>query len=563
MSRNQSSRFAINPTNLDISRSRFNSPFSVKTSLNVGSIVPLCRPIEILPGDTLKIKSAKVIRMQTLKTPIMDNLYFDTYYFFVPNRIVWEHWKQFQGENTQSAWLPSTTYQVPQITAPSGGWNIGTIADYFGLPTGVGNISVNALPFRAYAKIMDEWFRDENFLDPLNIPVSDATVTGSNGSTFVNDVAKGGVPYLAAKYYDYFTGCLPAPQKGPDVMLPLGTNAPVYTGADNPTPLTKKEIRFGTVDGTALSSTYSELGLYKDTPNTNGYGIEYPLSSSPSGAHAVYPTNLYTDLSLATGSSVNQLRLAFAVQKLYEKDARGGTRYTEILKSHFGVTSPDARQQRPEYLGGNRVPITINQILQSSGSVSGQTPQGTTTGQSLTVDQNYDFTKSFTEHGFVICVGVARYDHTYQDGIARFWSRKTRFDYYMPVFANIGEMAVLNKEIYAQGSSVVNPNTGKAYDDEVFGYQEAWCDYRHIPNMVSGQMRSSAGTYLDTWHLADDYSSMPYLSNTWISEDPSTVDRVLCVAHSVSDQFFLDAHFSCEFTRAMPLYSIPGLIDHH
>lgn len=544
MNRNTESHFALNPTRIDMSRSTFDRSSSLKTSFNVGDLVPFYLD-EVLPGDTFKIKTSKVVRMQTLLTPMMDNVYLDTYYFFVPNRLTWNHWKEFNGENTGSAWIPQTEYEVPQITAPDGGWQVGTIADYFGLPTGVSGISVSSLPFRAYALIVNEWFRDQNLQDPLVIPLDDATVEGVNSATFVTDVVKGGKPFICAKYHDYFTSALPAPQKGPDVTIPVsgGSNFPVVTMVDTvPTPGT-----------TPLSITYKSatngsagtVGVIKNT------GIVEVQNDSDG---QFVPNNLWAvndgAVSMAT---INQLRLAFQIQKMYERDARGGTRYIEILKSHFGVTSPDARLQRPEYLGGNRIPININQVIQQSETTS-SSPQGNVAGQSLTTDSHYDFTKSFTEHGFVIGLMVARYDHTYQQGIDRMWSRKDRFDYYWPVFANIGEQAIKNKEIYAQGS---------AKDDEVFGYQEAWADYRYKPNRVTGEMRSAYAQSLDVWHLADDYSALPSLSDSWIREDKTNVDRVLAVTSTVSNQLFADVFVSNRTTRPMPMYSIPGLIDHH
>lgn len=549
MNRNVESHFSQLP-NADIQRSRFDRSSSVKTTFNVGDIIPFYVD-EVLPGDTFDIKTSKVVRMQSLVTPIMDNIYLDTYFFFVPNRLVWEHWQEFNGENTQSAWIPATEYQVPQLTSPTGGWSIGTIADYMGIPTGVSNLSVNAMPFRAYALIMNDWFRDENLSDPLNVPVNDVTQTGSNGDDYVTDVALGGMPFKAAKYHDYFTSCLPSPQKGPDVLLPLGGDAPLKT-------LPFDEMKFpipaapGLVFGNQVDSGVSNYSsLRMDLSGTSDPVSFYETSTATSGVGMV-PINLVADLSQATAATINQLRMAFQVQKLYERDARGGTRYIEILKSHFGVTSPDSRLQRPEYLGGNRIPININQVLQTS-QTSDQSPQGNPVGQSLTTDTHRDFVKSFVEHGFVIGVMVARYDHTYQQGLERFWSRRDRFDYYWPVFAHIGEQAVKNREIYAQGT---------AADDEVFGYQEAWADYRYKPNRVTGEMRSSAPLSLDVWHLADDYDSQPYLSDSWIREDKSTVDRVLAVSSNNSAQLFCDIYVNNRTTRPMPVYSIPGLIDH-
>lgn len=564
MNRNVESHFALNPTRIDLSRSTFDRSSSVKTSFNAGDIVPFFLE-EVLPGDTFNVKSSKVVRMQTLLTPMMDNVYLDTYYFFVPNRLVWKHWKEFNGENTESAWIPETTYEVPQITSPTGtGWAVGTIADYFGIPTGVPNLSVSALPFRAYALIMNEWFRDQNLSDPLVVPDDDATVAGVNTGTFVSDVAKGGKPYIAAKYHDYFTSCLPSPQKGPDVTIPVA-EAGNYAVVGNGKALALTD---GTLRGAAFQrNNYGLGGLNSSLGMAPGTKIDTGSSTFDASTLLGVPTaaQLGSDLSksglvaVSTGNAqaatINQLRLAFQIQKLYERDARGGSRYIEILKSHFGVTSPDARLQRPEYLGGNRVPININQVIQQSGTGTGSsTPQGTVVGMSQTTDSHSDFIKSFTEHGFIIGVMVARYDHTYQQGLDRMWSRKDRFDYYWPVFANIGEQAVKNKEIYAQGN---------AEDDEVFGYQEAWADYRYKPNRVTGEMRSAYAQSLDVWHLADDYAQRPSLSDSWIREDKTNIDRVLAVTSSVSNQFFADIYVENRATRPMPLYSIPGLIDHH
>ena len=562
MNRNVESHFALNPTRIDMSRSTFDRSSSVKTSFNVGDIVPFFLE-EVLPGDTFNVRTSKVVRMQTLLTPMMDNVYLDSYYFFVPNRLVWNHWKEFNGENTESAWIPTTEYSVPQITAPSAGWSVGTLADYFGLPTGVGGLSVSALPFRAYALVMNEWFRDQNLQDPLVVPVDDATVAGVNTGNFVTDCAKGGLPYIAAKYHDYFTSCLPSPQKGPDVTLKVASqnDLPVVTKAvDSPASSFAEGLRFGLLDsGDWCVNGGSTVIGFDGTFTGTRPGLVSQTTGLSGGSHgdwSIAPSNLWAiNSGNAVVATINQLRMAFQIQKLYERDARGGTRYIEVLKSHFGVTSPDARLQRPEYLGGNRVPINVNQVIQQSGTGAGaDTPQGTVVGMSQTTDSNHDFMKSFTEHGYIIGVMVARYDHTYQQGIERHWSRKTRFDFYWPVFANIGEQAVLNKEIFAQGT---------AKDNEVFGYQEAWSDYRYKPNRVTGEMRSAYEQSLDVWHLADDYASLPSLSDSWIREDKNTVDRVLAVKSTVSDQLFADIYVSNRATRPMPMYSVPGLIDHH
>lgn len=565
MNRNTESHFSLSP-HVDISRSRFDRSASLKTSFNAGDVVPFFLE-EVLPGDTFSVDTSKVVRMQTLLTPMMDNVYLDTYYFFVPNRLVWDHWKEFCGENTESAWIPQTEYTMPQITSPAGqGWSVGTLADYFGIPTGVAGLSVSALPFRAYALIMNEWFRDQNLQDPLVVPTDDSTVAGVNTGTLVTDVAKGGKPFIAAKYHDYFTSALPAPQKGPDVTIPVATGGNINIVGNG------KALAI--TDGTALGSW---AGLRDSRYSVNyavNLGLDVGSVSTDNGAFATadagkavgvptleqlagHPENsglIGVQSAIAQAATINQLRLAFQIQKFYEQQARGGSRYTEVVRSFFGVTSPDARLQRPEYLGGNRVPINVNQIVQQSGTQSGTTPQGTVVGQSLTTDKHSDFTKSFTEHGLIIGVMVARYDHTYQQGLNRLWSRKDKFDFYWPVFANIGEQAIKNKEIFAQGNDK---------DNEVFGYQEAWAEYRYKPNMVTGEMRSAYAQSLDVWHLADDYSTLPSLSDSWIREDKANIDRVLAVTSAVSNQFFADIYVKNYCTRPMPMYSVPGLIDHH
>lgn len=553
MNRNAESHFSLNPTRVDLPRSTFDRPSSVKTTFNAGEIIPFYVD-PVLPGDTFSIKTSKVVRMQTLLTPIMDNIYLDTYWFYVPSRLVWEHWKEMNGENTQSPWIQQVEYNEPQITAPTGGWNVGTIADYMGLPVGVENISVSALPFRAYALIMNEWFRDQNLTDPLNIPIGDATVQGVNTGSYVTDVVKGGLPFRAAKYHDYFTSGLPSPQKGPDVLIPIAAaeNLPVV-------PLSNR------VDSSLITTTYHAKDMSgKSNIDANG-AIAFNYSDGNQQARQGYTSSTSTMLPVidnlwavqpenVAAATINQLRMAFQIQKLYERDALGGSRYIEQIRSHFGVVSPDARLQRPEYLGGNRIPITINQVIQQSATGSGSTPQGNTAAMSLTTDTHFDVRKSFVEHGYVIGLMVARYNHTYQQGIERFWSRKDRFDYYWPVFANIGNQAILNKEIYAQGTEV---------DDEVFAYQEAWADYRYKPNRVCGELRSVYEQSLDIWHLADNYSELPRLSDEWIREDSSNIDRVIAVSSQNAHQFFADIFIVNRSTRPMPMYSIPGLIDHH
>ena len=563
MNRNQNSHFSKNPQ-VDIQRSRFDRSHSVKLSGNVGDLIPFYCD-EVLPGDTFQIDTSKLVRLQTLVTPVMDNIYLDTYYFFVPCRLVWEHWRELMGENTSAPWFPDVEYSVPQVTSPlpsgggssESGWAEGTIADYMGIPPGVSGLSISALPFRAYALIYNEWFRDENLQTPQSVPVGDDVTVGSNDSSGLFQAVKGGYPLKAGKFRDYFTSCLPSPQKGPDVLLPLGIQAPVYGG--NTANLVSYDDRpEWSLDSNGKPSSLMFRHADDGSPIIGDYAAKfhnasftYAGSNSGDGVD-IYPSNLWTDLTQATAATINQLRLAFQIQRIYEKDARGGTRYIEILSNHFGVTSPDSRLQRPEYLGGNRMLINVNQVVQNSESAT--TPQGTTTAYSLTVDTHSDFTQSFVEHGFLIGLCVARYDHTYQYGIERFFSRKTRFDYYWPSLANIGEQPVYNREIYAQGTSV---------DDGVFGYQEAWADYRYKPNRVCAEMRSSSKKSLDAWNLADDYADLPKLSPEWIVEDKTNVDRALAVTSKVANQFFGDFYIKNLCTRPMPVFSIPGLIDHH
>lgn len=560
--RNSEAHFELAPQ-AEIERSTFDRSCDIKTSFNVGELIPFYVD-EVLPGDTFQIETSKVARLQTLITPVMDNLYLDTYYFFVPNRLVWEHWQEFCGENKTSSWYEAVERSIPKIYFPENGWNVGTIADYMGIPVNVvpdnEEIAINALPFRAYALIFNEWFRDENLQDPLVVPVNDADRAGSNGDG-LSDVALGGKPAIANKYHDYFTSCLPSPQKGPDVSF-LDGMVPVKTYYEKLVTQSYTPMFMNQTGATDKNMS----GFLAADYNTNGriyYGDEPSAytSSMPLG----YPTNLYVDLSEAKTKydygtmtdwyplSINSLRQAFQIQRLFEKDARGGTRYIEILKSHFGVTSPDARLQRPEYLGGNRVPFDIQQVLQTS-STDATTPQGNVSGWSQTNDSNYDVEKSFVEHGYIIGLMCARYDHSYQQGIEPMWTRDTRFDFYWPALAHLGEKAVYTREIYCQGEL-------ENWHD-VFGYQEAWAEYRYKPNYITGQMRSKANGSLDIWHFGDNYNSAPSLSAEWIQEDKSNVDRALAVQSGVANQIFIDIYVRNKCTRAMPLYSIPGLIDH-
>lgn len=568
MDRNYESRFAGNPTGVNISRSIISRDHSVKFSFNVGDVVPfMCD--DILPGDTVTIDTSKVIRLQPMVAPIMDEVFLDTYYFFVPYRLLWDHWINFMGENTASAWEPEVEYSVPQVEIPTGGYDAGTIADYMGVPIKVaGGQKVSAMPFRAYALICDQWFRSENLMTPVNVNKDDSDIVGSNGGDQVTDIVKGGKPFVACKTFDYFTASLPEPQKGPDVTLPLGSvapiggMAPVLTGENHiNVGDTVQQMRYAALDAsnTVVAYPSGATNLYA----SGGAGIAKYNSETISGENgSVVPKNLYAsldglnaDLSMATASTVNELRQAFAIQKYYERLARGGSRYIEMIKAFYGVTSPDARLQRAEYLGGNRIYLDVEQVAQQSSTKDQPTPAGSVFGLSVTGDTNSDFTKSFTEHGLLIGVCVARYHHTYQQGLERMWFRKKLFDFYNPTFANLGEVPILKKEIYFTDNTDQN--------ESVFGYQEAWADYRYKPNRVAGEMRSAYTTPLDSWHLADNYKSVPSLSADWIREDKTMLDRALAVTSQVSNQLIADFYIKADYARPMPVYSIPGLIDHN
>ena len=575
MDRNYESRFAGNPTGVNISRSIINRDHSVKFSFNVGDVVPfMCD--DILPGDTVTIDTSKVVRLQPMVAPIMDEVFLDTYYFFVPYRLLWNHWVNFMGENTASAWEPEVEYSVPQCEIPHGGFAAGTIADYMGVPINeAGGQKISAMPFRAYALICDQWFRSENLMTPVNVNKDDSDIVGSNGADQVTDIVKGGKPFIACKTFDYFTAALPEPQKGPDVTLPLGSVAPLsglapVDGYSTASHKVGDTISSGVVAPQLLyqaagTSTYQApaadraLGTGSDANHSLSTYNPGNLGSDTGDLHF---SNLYAnlnglnaDLSAATASTVNELRQAFAIQKYYERLARGGSRYIEMIKAFYGVTSPDARLQRAEYLGGNRIYLDVEQVAQQSSTKDQPTPAGSVFGLSVTGDTNSDFTKSFTEHGLLIGVCVARYHHTYQQGLERMWFRKNLFDFYNPTFANLGEVPILKKEIYFTDDGVQN--------EEVFGYQEAWADYRYKPNRVAGEMRSAYATPLDSWHLADNYKTVPSLSADWIREDKTMLDRALAVTSQVSNQLIADFYIKADYARPMPVYSIPGLIDHN
>lgn len=566
MNRNTESHFANNPT-IDISRSKFDRSFTHKTTFNTGDIIPIYVDTTIMPGDTVKMRMSEVVRMATPIAPVMDNCNMDTYFFFVPYRLIWDHFKAFMGENETAPWIQTTEYEIPQIKAPSAGWHKGSLADYMGYPTEVGDYEASALPFRAYSLIYNEWFRDENLKNPVYISKGDTTIVGTDktdlGSTYdpVIDTQKAAAPLKAAKYFDYFTACLPGAQKGPAVSIPLGKVAPIV-GTDN---ITSGDTLSTTGIGKQLEwVNFSNNPNYLNSIKTVDTGSYLDTNSS---------IGLGADLSNAVAATINQLRQAFAIQKFYERQALGGTRYIEMVKSHFEVTNPDFRMQRPEYLGGERIPITMNQVIQSNAQTyyaredEGQTiyeetaPMGATGAFSVTSNVNEDlFTHSFTEHGILMGLAVVRTVHTYQQGLNRMFSKKKFTDFYFPEFANLGNQAVLNKEIYTQAPTVVDAD-GNVINEQAFGYQEAWATERYFPDIVTGEFRSNYAQSLDIWHYADDYAALPSLGDVWIDEPESNVARTLAVQEQ--DQFIGDFYFGCIYTRPMPLWSVPGLIDHH
>lgn len=510
----------------EIPRSRFNRSHGLKTTFDAGYLVPILVD-EVLPGDTFNLKATLFTRVATLISPIMDNLYMDTFFFFVPERLVFDNFQRMCGEQDNPD--DSTDFLFPTITAPSGGFPVGSLADYFGIPTGVENLEVRAEPFRCYNLIYNEWFRDENLQDSVPFTKADSDV-----STNYTLLRRG-------KRHDYFTSALPWPQKGPGVELPFGGSAPVFAALDSSTLASgvRNAINSNVSSDTAPFRLYASSGGVS-CPASLGYGQSLQSSHSP----------IFADLSSATAVTINQFREAFQIQKWYERAARGGTRYTEILRSFFGVISPDARLQRPEYLGGNTNRIDISVVPQTSASDS-VTPQANLAGFGVGATRKYNgFSKSFTEHGWIIGLVNVRADLTYQQGLNRMWSRSTKFDMYWPTFAHLGEQAILNKEIYAQGN---------AKDNEAFGYQERYAEYRYFPSMITGKFRSTYAQPLDQWHLAQKFDNLPTLSSQFIEDNPP-ISRIVAVPSE--PQFLLDCFFDMNCVRPMPVYGVPGLVDH-
>ncbi len=615
MDRNVESHFQELPK-AKVQRSIFRQPHDIKTSFNAGELIPfLCK--EVLPGDTFQPVTAKVVRCQTMLTPIMDNMYLDTYYFFVPNRIIWNHWNEFCGENTQSAWAPTTKYKIPAIkpilwreykdvdpaggvddtsvekftgvTTPTGicGFPQYSIGDYLGYPTKIGadtgvigkegdhwkdtTVRFSALPFRAYAKVCDHFFRDENLTDPLLIPDDDGDVTCATMDTsYISGVALGGKPFKVSKYHDYFTSCLPAAQKGDPVGIPI--DVPVFAGGTFSVTTDAKNTVGGvhyplmgvaSPDNTVFDPKIpSEVNFSASSPQFVKRGSGSSLSSPTAvNGSAWYPTNLITEIPGPEGGTssevsfnINEFRLAYVTQCFLERLARGGSRYGELILSLFGVSNPDSRLQDPEYLGGNRCPIQVEEVVNTA-----QTSQdflGDVGAKCQTNDVHADFIKSFTEHGILLGLMCIRYDHSYCQGINRSFTREDFLDFYNPVFANLGEMPVYKHQLYASPSTLTADEKGIP---PVFGYQEAWADYRFSPNLCTAEMRPNADQTLAQWHLAEVYDKPPTLSDEWIREDAKVIDRVIAVDSSVANQFWADIFVQLTVTRAMPMFSIPGL----
>lgn len=571
MNRNNERQFTQIPK-MNVSRSKFIRKQDVKFTMDAGKLIPFYVD-EVIPGDTFSIDTAGICRMATPIYPVMDNCYLDVYYFFTPMRIVWDHTKEFFGENNANAWVQKTEYKIPTLEMKGDkNWTgveagkfpaEGTILDYMGIPTKIyeptdenshGNI--NALPIRGYVKIWNEWFRDQNIDNPAINYTDDQTrkiEEGNNKNKQSKDLllryaTQGGFPLWVNKFHDYFTSSLPSPEKGEPTLIPMSGNAIVGYGNAGSKKL-YNDTDFQTLGwkATATGWKHDANGISANTTVTRNNGNVASIGTYPTGNGPTEAVNLIADLNQVTGATINNLRQAFAIQQFMEADARGGTRYREIIRNHFGVDIDDKTVQIPEYLGGQRYMINVSQVVQTS-ATDGTSPQGNAAAISVTPFTENSFTKSFQEHGYVIGVCCIRNDNTYQQGLERMWSRREKYDFYWPEFAHLGEQAILNKEIYTQGTED---------DEKAFGYQEAYAEYRYKPNRVAGKFRSNAEQPLDSWHYADYYSELPTLSQDWLASDKTNINRTLAVENQ--PQFIVDILITNESVRPMPIYGTPGL----